>query len=167
MVYGTFPFAKFTFLMIKQITNHVQKGVVIHAQKSNILRNYMCLPLAKWYSICDIRIRYRHQNWRKIQKEVTPDEKKSIENGAYILAEIIMGMTISIILFVEYNNYNTQDRSYAMANREEKNRVIERLRGLEETAHKQSIQLDQLSEMLEQLRANICVRNLTKMNNTG
>ena len=166
MVYGTFPFAKFTFLMIKQITNHVHKRIVIHAQKSRVLRNYMCLPLAKWYSICDIRIRYRHQNWRKIQKEATPDERKSVENGAYILAEIIMGMTIAIIIFVEYNNYNTQDMSYAMANREEKNRVIERLKGLEETAYKQSIQLDQLSEMLEQLHAIICVKNLTKIKNT-
>ena len=161
MAYGTFPFAKFAFLMVKQITNPIHKAIVRHAKKSNILRNYMCLPLAKWYTLFDIRIRYRHQNWKRIQKEAIPDEKNAIETGAYILAEVFMALVISSIIFVEYESYHTKDLKHKVENEEEENSLSERLKGLEDTVHKQSIQLDQLSKILSQLRAIISVRNST------
>ena len=159
MIHGTFPLAKFTFLTIKQIINPIHKAIVTGARNNNVLRNYMCLPLAKWYTICDIRIRYRHQNWRKVQKEAITDEKNAIENGAYILAEITMGITIIIIFFVEYKSNYTKDVNYEIVKRKEENTIMERLKGLEETVHRQSIQLDQLSQLLMQLHASISKRN--------
>ena len=159
MIHGTFPLAKFTFLTIKQIINPIHKAIVTGARNNNVLRNYMCLPLAKWYTICDIRIRYRHQNWRKVQKEAITDEKNAIENGANILAEITMGITIIIIFFVEYKSNYTQDMNYEIVKREEENTISERLKGLEEKVHRQSVQLDQLSQLLIQLHASISKRN--------
>ena len=159
MIHGTFPLAKFTFLTIKQIINPIHKAIVTGARNNNVLRNYMCLPLAKWYTICDIRIRYRHQNWRKVQKEAITDEKNAIENGAYILAEITMGITIIIIFFVEYNSNYTQDMNSEIVKRKEENTIMERLKGLEERVNRQSIQLDQLSQLLMQLHASISKRN--------
>ena len=159
MVHGTFPLAKFTFLVIKQIASPIHKGIVTGAKKNNIIRNYLCLPLAKWYNKCDIRIRYRHQNWRKIEKKTMTDDKNAIDTGASILSEVIVGITIFIIFFFEYNSYSAEDLNLEIVCREEKNSIIERLTRLEETVRRQSIELDNLAQILAQLRGRISTFN--------
>ena len=49
--------------------------------------------------------------------------------------------------------------NYEIVKREEESTISERLKGLEETVNRQSVQLDQLSQMLMHLHASISKRN--------
>ena len=159
MLHGTFPLAKFSFLILKQITKPIHKRIVVQAQRNYALRKYLCIPLAKCFHTCDVRIRYINHTWAKIGKVKLMDEKTAIVTGAHIIAELVAVSALFLILFIEYNKYTSTELENDDKVNKEKIAVNEKLQNIEHALEKQSKQLDELLKYFLQLRCCISRHN--------
>ena len=159
MLHTTFPLAKFSFLILTQITKPIHKRIVVQAQRHHTLRKYLCIPLAEWFRTCDVRIRYINHTWAKKGKVKLMDEKTAIETGAHIIAELVTVSAVLLILFIEYNKYTSNELENDDKENKEKIAVNEKLRNIEDSLETQSKQLDELLKYFLQLRGCIYRHN--------
>ena len=159
MVHGTFPLAKFGFILLKQIANPIHKGIVFQAKRSSALRKYVCIPIAECFHTYDVRIRYPHENWSKMRKATLTDEKNAIETGAHIIAEIIMGFALFLVVFMEYKKYSRDEMNSENTDHREKMEFIAKLNMLECSLNKQNKQLDELFQFFSKLQFCLTQRN--------
>ena len=155
MIHGTFPLAKFGFLLFKQITRPIHKKIVLSAKRNKILRKRLCIPLAESFYKLDVRIRFFHEDWSKLKKVHITDEKSAIDTGAYIMAELITMLGIVIVIFYEYKDYSKckldlEDKDY-----KDRMALHENICRLEGCIDNQSKQLNELYLLFEQLQ--LCI----------
>ena len=152
MFHGTFPLAKFSFLILTQIAKPVHKKIVFQARKNYTLRKYLCIPLAECFHTCDFRIKYINHTWAKIGKVKLMDEKTAIETGAHIISELVVVFAVFIILFIEYNKYTSNELEHKDKHNMEKIALNEKLCNIEHALEKQSKHLDKLQQYFLKLR---------------
>ena len=159
MIHGTFPLAKFGFLLFKQITRPIHKKIVLNAKRNKILRKRLCIPLAKSFYKLDVRIRFFHEDWSKLKKVHITDEKSAIDTGAYIMAELITIIGIIPVILFEFKDYSKS--TLELENKHYKDNMVlnETISNLEDRIDNQSKQVDELYVLFEQLQSCICERN--------
>ena len=158
MIHGTFPLAKFGFILFKQIARPIHKKIVLSAKRNNILRKRLCIPLAESFYKLDVRIRFFHEDWSKIKKVKLMDEKSAIDTGAYIMAELITMVGIITVILFEFKDYSKS--TLELENKHYKDNMVlnETICKLEDRIDDQSKQVDELYVLLEQLQSCICKR---------
>ena len=159
MIHGTFPFAKFGFLLFKQIARPIHKRIVLSAKRNNILRKRLCIPLAESFHKLDVRIRFFHEDWSKIKKVKLMDEKNAVDTGAYIIAELLTMLGIITVLLFEFKDYSNS--TLELENKHYKDNMVlnETICKLEDRIANQSREVDELYVLFEQLQLCICKRN--------
>ena len=155
MIHGTFPLAKFGFLLFKQITRPIHKKIVLNAKRNKILRKRLCIPLAKSFYKLDVRIRFFHEDWSKLKKVHITDEKSAIDTGAYIMAELITMLGIVIVIFYEYKDYSKCKLDLENKDYKDRMSLHENICRLEGCIDNQSKQLNELYLLFEQLQ--LCI----------
>ena len=152
MIHGTFPLAKFGFILFKQIARPIHKKIVQSAKRNNILRKRLCIPLAESFYKLDVRIRFFHEDWSKIKKVRLTDEKSAIDTGAYIIAELITILGIFIAIFYEYKDYSKCKLDLENKDYKDHMALHETICKLEDCIDNQSKEVNELYLLFEQLQ---------------
>ncbi|XP_069981555.1 optic atrophy 3 protein homolog isoform X3 [Penaeus vannamei] len=156
-----FPLAKLAFLFVKQVARPLASSIKRRAVRSALFREKICLPPARLYHWCEVRMKMYVMNLgRSSQGSTIPrlSEEAAIELGANLLGEgVIFGIAVAILGYEvarqkEKERKKEQDESdfinsleqrindLAFANEELDTKVRELTRTMYATQHQLQIQ---------------------------
>ncbi|KAK7075247.1 Optic atrophy 3 protein [Halocaridina rubra] len=98
-----FPLAKLAFLFVKQVARPLSSRIRRGALKSAVFKEKICLPPARLYHWCEVRMKMYVMNIGHT-KESAPiprlNEEAAIELGANLLGEgVIFGIAVAILSY--------------------------------------------------------------------
>ncbi|XP_063865327.1 putative OPA3-like protein CG13603 isoform X3 [Scylla paramamosain] len=98
-----FPLAKLAFLFVKQVARPLSSSIRRRAVRSAFFRENICLPPARFYHWCEVRLKMYVMNLGKSgQKTTIPklSEEAAIELGGNLLGEgVIFSIAVAILGF--------------------------------------------------------------------
>ncbi|KAK4313674.1 hypothetical protein Pmani_014963 [Petrolisthes manimaculis] len=98
-----FPLAKLAFLFVKQVARPLSSSIKRRAVSSTFFREKFCLPPARLYHWCEVRMKMYVMNIRRSSKTSTIpklNEEAAIELGANLLGEgVIFSIAVAILAF--------------------------------------------------------------------
>ncbi|XP_042240463.1 optic atrophy 3 protein homolog isoform X2 [Homarus americanus] len=98
-----FPLAKLAFLFVKQVARPLSSSIKRKAGRSHFFKENFCLPPARLYHWCEVRMKMYVMNiGRSGQSSTIPklNEDAAIELGANLLGEgVIFGIAVGILAF--------------------------------------------------------------------
>ncbi|KAK8743769.1 hypothetical protein OTU49_001259 [Cherax quadricarinatus] len=98
-----FPLAKLAFLFVKQVARPLSSSIRRKAVRSHFFKEKLCLPPARFYHWCEVRMKMYVMNLgRTGQSSTIPrlSEEAAIELGANLLGEgVIFGIAVAILAY--------------------------------------------------------------------
>ncbi|XP_045133078.1 putative OPA3-like protein CG13603 isoform X2 [Portunus trituberculatus] len=115
-----FPLAKLAFLFVKQVARPLSSSIRRRAVRSVFFRENICLPPARFYHWCEVRLKMYVMNiGRSGQKTTIPklSEEAAIELGGNLLGEGVIFSIAVVILAFEVSRQKEKEKKKEEAER--------------------------------------------------
>jgi len=161
---AAFPLAKLGFLLIKQVSKPIAKGLAARARNSLFFRTYVCIPVAQLFHWYEIKLKMRMLNiGGKVTKVPKLNEAKAIEQGSEILSEVIIVSIAAAILVYEYNRSKEKEDAKELAKTQEADRIKNKIFEFEFKQDKQTTQIRELSKLVIELKEHEHKRSIKRI----
>ena len=90
------------------------------------------------------------------------EEKNAIDAGAHIISEIVVGITIFLLIFLEYSRYAKRSKKLLIKSKEDNIMLNAKICKIEYTVQEHAKCLEELLHFTLQLRD--CVRRVSTLN---
>jgi len=156
------PLLKLGFLLVKQASKPLAKRIAAGARKSNLFKNYVCMPIAQIYHFYEVRLKMSalKLGGGKVTKVPKLSETKAVEQGSEMLAEVtILGIASSLLIY-EYNRSSEKEQAKEAKLKADREMIKTKIFELENKMEQQSMQIRSLAKTAIHLEEEVQKRGL-------